>query len=226
MFAYRIGDPREDLAPDDRDNAACCALGAVIDSAFTWGATGRRASPGTRRSSASCTSAALRSCTPRLPVQMRGTYAGLGSEEVLRHLQDLGVTAVELMPVHHHAYDRHLVEQGCPTTGGYNTSAFFAPNLRYAMNQTPSDSVREFKTRVRNLRSGSIEVILDVVYNHTAEGHHTGPDALPARGGQRLLLPYRLAADNPRFYVDYTAAATAEHAPPRVLQSIMDSLRY
>jgi glycogen debranching enzyme GlgX len=129
------------------------------------------------------------------------------------------------MPVHHHAYDRHLVEQGLTNYWGYNTSAFLAPNSRYASNRFPGSAVREFKTMVRNFHSAGIEVILDVVYNHTAEGHHLGP-TLSLRGIDNVAY-YRLSAENPRHYVDYTGCGnTLNMRHPRVLQLIMDSLRY
>src|SRR5438045_8965515 len=108
---------------------------------------------------------------PNVPRPLRGTYEALTTAVVIEHLQQLGVTAVKLMPVHHHAYDRHLVERGLSNYWGYNTLSFFAPNLRYASTRTPSDSVREFKRMVRALHSAGLEVILDVVYNHTAEGN-------------------------------------------------------
>jgi len=162
---------------------------------------------------------------PRIPDPMRGKYAGLASEEAIRHLQALGVTAVELMPVHHHSYDHQLVAKGLSNYWGYNTSAFFAPDTRYAMSLQPTESVREFKSMVRHLHAAGIEVILDVVYNHTAEGSHLGP-TLSLRGIDNAAY-YRLAADDPRHYVDYTGCGnTLNMRHPRVLQLIMDSLRY
>ncbi len=225
MYGYRVGDPREDLAFDDRDNAACCALGAVIDSAFTWGGDQPPRIPWHKTIIYELHVKGFTKLHPRLPDGMRGTYAGLGSEEAIGHLQDLGVTAVELMPVHHHSYDHHLIQKGLSNYWGYNTSAFFAPDLRYAMSQTPAESVREFKSMVRQLHSAGIEVILDVVYNHTAEGNHLGP-TLSLRGIDNAAY-YRLADDDPRHYVDYTGCGnTLNMRHPRVLQLIMDSLRY
>ena len=225
MYGYRIGDPEEDLTFDERDNASACPLGAVIDAAFTWGADRPPRIPWHKTLIYELHVKGFTKLHPRLPDRMRGTYAGLGSEEAVRHLQDLGVTAAELMPVHHHAYDRHLVERGLNNYWGYNTSAFFAPDLRYAMSQTAAESVREFKTMVRNLHSAGIEVILDVVYNHTAEGSHVGP-TLSLRGVDNAAY-YRLATDNLRYYIDYTGCGnTLNMRHPRVLQLIMDSLRY
>ena len=225
MHGYRIGDPQQDLSFDERDNAGACLLGAVVDSAFTWGSERPPRTPWHKTIIYELHVKGFTKLHPRLPERMRGTYAGLGSEEAIRHFQDLGVTAVELMPVHHHAYDRHLVEKGLSNYWGYNTSAFFAPDLRYAMSQTPAESVREFRTMVRNLHSVGLEVILDVVYNHTAEGNHLGP-TLSLRGVDNAAY-YRLSIEEPRYYVDYTGCGnTLNMRHPRVLQLIMDSLRY
>src|SRR4029450_7347688 len=148
-----------------------------------------------------------------------------GSNEAIQHLKDLGVTAVELMPVHHHAYDRHLIERNLSNYWGSNPSPFFAPDTRYSMSKSSSGSVREFKTMVRNLHAAGIEVILDVVYNHTAEGDHLGP-TLSLRGLDNVAY-YRAGPENPRFYQDYTGCGnTLNTRHPRVLQLIMDSLRY
>ncbi|MEZ5287373.1 MAG: glycogen debranching protein GlgX [Vicinamibacterales bacterium] len=225
MHAYRVGDPRADLSFDDRDNASTASLSAVIDPAFTWG---NDRPPRTPWHDTVIYEMHVRGMTmrhPGLPESMRGTFAGVGSDEVIQHLLDLGITAVELMPVHHHAYERHLVEKGLNNYWGYNTTAFFAPNLRYAMHPSPAESVREFRTMVRNLHSAGIEVILDVVYNHTAEGSHLGP-TISLRGIDNTAY-YRLASENPRYYVDYTGCGnTLNMRHPRVLQLIMDSLRY
>ncbi len=225
MYGYRIGDPEADLSLDERDNAGSCGLGAVIDPAFTWGDDRR---PGTPWHETIVYEVHVRGFTqqhPELPPALRGTYAGLASEPVIRYLKRLGVTAVELMPVHHHAYDRHLLELGLSNYWGYNTIAFFAPDLRYAANRSPAGSVGEFKTMVRGLHAAGLEVILDVVYNHTAEGSELGP-TLSLRGIDNPAY-YRLAAGSPRHYVDYTGCGnTLNMLHPRVLQLIMDSLRY
>lgn len=225
MHGYRVGDPQEDLTFDDRDSAAFSPLSAVIDPAFTWGSDRPPRTPWHETIIYEAHVKGFTKLHTKLPEEMRGTYAGLGSEEAIRHIQDLGVTAVELMPVHHHAYDRHLVAQGLTNYWGYNTSAFFAPDLRLAMSQTSDGSVREFKTMVRNLHAANIEVILDVVYNHTAEGNHLGP-TISLRGIDNAAY-YRLAAESGRFYMDYTGCGnTLNMRHPRVLQLIMDSLRY
>jgi glycogen operon protein len=225
MHGYRIGDPAGDLSFDPRDNAHCCTLSAVIDPAFTWGDDRPPATPWHETIIYEMHVRGFTMRHPAVPESLRGTYAALGTDEVLRYLQDLGITAVELMPVHHHAYDRHLVDQGLTNYWGYNTNAFFAPNSRYAATRFPGATVREFKTMVRNLHSAGIEVILDVVYNHTAEGNHLGP-TLSLRGIDNVAY-YRLAAEQPRYYVDYTGCGnTLNMRHPRVLQLIMDSLRY
>ena len=225
MYGSRVGDLREDLSFDDRDNAASCALGAVVDSAFTWGDDRPPRIPWHKTVIYELHVKGFTQLHPRIPNSMRGKYPGLGSEEAIRHLQALGVTAVELMPVHHHSCDHQLVAKGLSNYWGYNTSAFFAPDIRYAMSLVPTESVREFKSMVRNLHAAGIEVILDVVYNHTAEGSHLGP-TLSLRGLDNTAY-YRLAADDLRHYVDYTGCGnTLNMRHPRVLQLIMDSLRY
>jgi isoamylase len=225
MYGYRIGDLAADLSFDEQDNSDCCPLGAVVDSAFTWGDDRHPRTPWHKTIIYETHIKGFTQSLPVIPENMRGTYAALGSEPVLNHLKHLGVTAVELMPVHHHAYDRHLVDRGLTNYWGYNTIAFFAPDLRYSMSGTPEGSVREFKTMVRNLHSGGLEVILDVVYNHTAEGNQLGP-TLSFRGIDNAAY-YRLVPENPRYYMDYTGCGnTLNMRHPRVLQLIMDSLRY
>ena len=159
-----------------------------------------------------------------VPEKLQGTYAGLASEAAVQHLLDLGVTAVELMPVHHHVDDRFLVDKGRVNYWGYNTLGFFAPDPRYATQPGPEAAVREFKMMVRSLHAAGIEVILDVVYNHTAEGNELGP-TLSFRGVDNASF-YRLAPD-PRYYMDFTGCGnTFNMRHPQVLQLIMDSLRY
>ncbi len=160
-----------------------------------------------------------------VPEQFRGSYSGLGSEPALKHLQDLGITAVELLPVHYYLNDRHLVEKNLSNYWGYNTLGYFAPENDYAAKDSAGDAVAGFKTMVRNLHSAGIEVILDVVYNHTAEGNHLGP-TLSFRGIDNEAY-YRVSPEDPRYYMDYTGCGnTLRMQNPRVLQLIMDSLRY
>jgi isoamylase len=225
MFGYRIGDPEEDLARDDRDNAHLAPLAAVVDPAFTWGDDAPPRTPWHDTVIYELHVKGFTKLHPEVPERLRGTYAGLATEPPIEHLKRLGVTAVELLPVHHHSYDRHLVEKGLTNYWGYNTLAFFAPGVRYASSPTPSGSVREFKMMVRALHAAGIEVILDVVYNHTAEGSHLGP-TLSLRGIDNRSY-YRLVAEQPRYYMDFTGCGnTLNMLNPRVLQLIMDSLRY
>jgi glycogen operon protein len=162
---------------------------------------------------------------PGVPEELRGTYAGLASEAAIRHLTDLGVTAVELLPVHQNLHDRHLIERGRCNYWGYNTLNFFAPQLSYDAPGNTLDAVHEFKMMVRALHAANIEVILDVVYNHTAEGNQMGP-TLTFRGADNAVY-YRLSPDDPRYYMDFTGCGnTLNMQHPKVLQLIMDSLRY
>lgn len=225
MYGYRIGDPQADLVMDDRDNAAYAMLAAVIDTAFSWGEDRHLRIPWHETIIYELHVKGFTILNPKIPPMLRGTYAGLASEAAIQHLTELGVTTIELMPVHHHSSDHHLVERGLTNYWGYNSLAFFAPNVSYAMAPNPSDTVREFKMMVRNLHSAGLEVILDVVYNHTAEGNQLGP-ILSLRGIDNQAY-YRLDQDNPRHYVDFTGCGnTLNMVHPRVLQLIMDSLRY
>ena len=162
---------------------------------------------------------------PGIPKALRGTYAGLASKAAIQHLLDLGVTAVELMPVHAKIQDRHLIEKGLTNYWGYNTLGYFAPELSYCSHKDPQKGMREFKTMVKKLHQAGLEVILDVVYNHTAEGNQLGP-TLSLRGIDNRAY-YRLVAGNERYYMDYTGCGnTLNMQTPHVLQLIMDSLRY
>lgn len=223
MFGYRIGDSREDLSLDTRDNMENAALSVVIDPRFRW--RGDR-SPGTPWHKTVIYEAHVRGLTiqhPEVPPRLRGTYAGLASAPAIRHFRRLGVTAVELLPVHHHVDDRPLVDRGLTNYWGYNTLSYFAPDTRYAA--FPQDAVREFKRMVRRLHRAGLEVILDVVYNHTGEGNHLGP-TLSLRGIDNASY-YRLSHDHPRYYTDFTGCGnTLNMLCPHVLQLIMDSLRY
>jgi len=229
LFGYRVGDPAEDLSFDERDNAAYAPLAAVVDPYFSWG---RDRPPGTPWHKTVIYELHVRGFTmrhPGIPAHLRGTYAALASPAAIKHLKELGVTAVELMPVHQHLDDRHLLERGLTNYWGYNTLSYFAPELTYTAYRRRSlaglTSVRQFKSMVRALHEAGIEVILDVVYNHTAEGNHLGP-TLSLRGIDNACY-YRLTADNPRYYMDYTGCGnTLNMRHPRVLQLIMDSLRY
>jgi isoamylase len=225
LFGYRIGDPEEDLSRDDRDNAAWAPLAAVIDPHFDWG---EDRPPRRRWRETVIYELHVKGFSqrhPEVPEPLRGTHAGLASEPAIRHLQQLGVTAVELMPVHHFIQDRHLLDRGLSNYWGYNTLGYFAPEPRYRQGSAPLDAVREFKGMVKALHAAGIEVILDVVYNHTAEGNHLGP-TLSFRGIDNAAY-YRLVPGDPRYYMDYTGCGnTLDVTTPKVLQLIMDSLRY
>ncbi len=220
-FGYRLGHPKEDLSFDKHDNAAGMPKSRVIDSAFTWGDD---RPPRTAFHETVIYELHVRGFTmrhPQVPPELRGTYAGLATAPVIDHLLRLGVTAVELMPVHTFVDDRHLIEHGRRNYWGYNTIGFFSPDMRYSA----TGRVSEFKTMVKTLHSAGIEVILDVVYNHTAEGNQLGP-TLSFRGVDNASY-YRLSPENPRYYTDFTGCGnTLNMQHPRVLALLMDSLRY
>ena len=220
-FAYRVGHAKEDLSFDRRDNAAGMPKCRVIDPAFTWGEDRRPRVPWNDTVIYELHVRGFTMRHPDVPAALRGTYAGLASAPVIDWFRRLGVTTIELMPVHWFVDDRHLVEKGLRNYWGYNSLAFFAPDLRYSS----TGRVSEFKTMVKTLHSAGLEVILDVVYNHTAEGSHMGP-TLSLRGIDNASY-YRLVPENPRYYKDYTGCGnTLNMREPRVLQLIMDSLRY
>jgi glycogen operon protein len=225
MFGYRVGDPAGDLSLDDRDNAGNIPKCVVIDQAFTWDGDRLLRTPWEQTVIYEAHVKGLTARHPDVPEALRGTYAGLATPAVIAYLQDLGVTTVELLPVHHFVRDKHLHDRGLTNYWGYNTIGFFAPDIRYATSPVRSRHVREFKTMVKTLHSAGIEVILDVVYNHTAEGNHLGP-TLSFRGIDNATY-YRLDKEKPRYYMDYTGCGnTLNVRHPRVLQLIMDSLRY
>jgi len=224
LFGYRVGDAKGDLVADERDSAPFAPLATVVDTAFTWGQDRPPGTPWHRTVVYETHVRGLTMLHPDVPERLRGTYEAVVTEPILRHLRDLGITAVEFMPVHHPAYDRHLVERGLANYWGYNTLSFFAPCLHYSASGDPQGSVREFKRMVCGLHAVGLEVILDVVYNHTAEGNHLGP-TLSMRGIDNATY-YRLMDDR-RYYMDFTGCGnTLNVKSPRVLQLIMDSLRY
>ncbi|HXP35826.1 MAG TPA: glycogen debranching protein GlgX [Chthoniobacterales bacterium] len=225
MFGYVLGDEAEDLARDSRDNAWAMPKSVVIDDAFNWGEDKR---PNTLLSETVIYEVHVKGFTKlwqEVPQQFRGTYAGVANEQATRYLKNLGVTAIELLPVHTHLDDKALVDRDLTNYWGYNTIGFFAPHARYSSNHEPGADVTEFKGMVRNLHAAGIEVILDVVYNHTGEGSHLGPTVC-FRGVDNAAF-YRLLADNPRLYLDYTGTGnTIDTLCPGTLQMVMDSLRY
>jgi isoamylase len=223
LFGFRVG--QDDTTFDERDSAPDAPLAAVIDTAFTWGDDRPRRRPWHETLIYELHVRGFTQLHPDVPEALRGTYLGLGSEAAIKHFTSLGITALELMPVHHHSDEWHLVQRGLRNYWGYNTLSYFAPEVRYASQASPLDAVREFKMMVRALHAAGLEVILDVVYNHTAEGNHLGP-TLSLRGIDNASY-YRLQPNAPRFYEDFTGTGnTLNMRSPRVLQLIMDSLRY
>ncbi|HRF42619.1 MAG TPA: glycogen debranching protein GlgX [Candidatus Competibacteraceae bacterium] len=222
QFGYRLGGRTEDLSINTRNSAPGMPKCQVVDSAFFWGDDRR---PHTPWRNTLIYELHVRGFTMRhseLPVELRGTYAGLACGPVIDYLKALGVTAVELLPVHYFSDERLLLDRGLRNFWGYSTLGYFAPNPRYAATDNP---VAEFKSMVKTLHSAGIEVILDVVYNHSAEGNHFGP-TLSFRGLDNASY-YRLVPGQPRYYMDYTGCGnTLNTAHPRVLQMVMDSLRY
>jgi len=225
MFGYVVGDATEDLSRDSRDNAWAMPKCVVVDPEFNWGRVKR---PNTPLSDTVIYEVHVKGFTKlwnEIPEKLRGTYAGIANENAIRYLKNLGVTAVELLPVHTHLNDKALVDRGLTNYWGYNSIGYFAPHAPYSSNREPGAEVIEFKGMVRNLHAAGLEVILDVVYNHTGEGNQLGPTVC-FRGVDNSSY-YRLLADKPRFYLDYTGTGnTVDTLHPRTLQMVMDSLRY
>ncbi len=220
-YGYSFNSKQDDLSFDPRDNAADMPKCMVIDPAFTWGDDRPPRIPWSDTIIYEMHVKGYTMQHPEVPQQLRGTYAGLATGPAIEHLKRLGVTTVELMPVHTFLDDHRLVRQGLRNYWGYNSFGFFAPDARYSA----TGLVSEFKTMVKKLHSAGIEVILDVVYNHTAEGNHLGP-TLSFRGVDNASY-YRLKPENRSRYLDYTGCGnTLNMQHPRVLQLIMDSLRY
>jgi isoamylase len=223
LFAYKVGGPREDLELDPDNSAGGVPKCVVIDPAFTWEDDQPLRVPWNRTIIYECHVKGMSRLHPDVPDQLRGTYLGLCSEPILQYLLDLGITAVELLPMHQSVVDRHLAERGLSNYWGYNSIGFFAPDVRYAAKGL-GNQVYEFKSMVKKFHSAGIEVILDVVYNHTGEGNHLGP-TLSLRGIDNRAY-YRLE-QNPRFYTDFTGTGNSLNMQhPRTIQLIMDSLRY
>ncbi|OGK80921.1 MAG: glycogen debranching enzyme GlgX [Candidatus Rokubacteria bacterium GWC2_70_16] len=225
VFGYHVGHPAADLARDRRDSAPFVPKCVVIDPGFDWQDDGPPRVPANRSVVYELHVKGFTARHPGVPASLRGTYAGLATPAALEHLTSLGVTAVELLPVHHHVDERALVERGRTNYWGYNSIGFFAPDSRFAATPARGGQVSEFKSMVRALHRAGIEVILDVVYNHTAEGDHLGP-TLSFRGIDNRVY-YRLRAAQPRFCQDYTGCGnTLDVTQPQTLQLVMDSLRY
>lgn len=220
-FGYRVGSRQADLSFDRRDSAFGMLRCQVTDSAFTWGDDRLLNTPWHETIIYELHVKGFTMQHPDVLPHLRGTYAGLASAPAIEHLKKLGVTAVELMPVHTFVDDRYLLQKGLRNYWGYNSIGFFSPDMRYSA----TGQISEFKTMVKKLHSAGIEVILDVVYNHTAEGNQMGP-TLSFRGIDNAAY-YRLSPEAPNYYMDYTGCGnTLNMTHPRVLQLIMDSLRY
>ena len=224
LLPYAPGQPDADLRADARDSAGIMPKCVVTDSAFDWQGDRAPDTPWNRTVIYECHVKGMTARHPDVPEQLRGTYLGLASDPIIEHLKSLHVTAVELMPIHHHAVEPALAQRGLVNYWGYNSIAFLAPDARFAT-ASLGQQVTEFKEMVRGLHRAGIKVILDVVYNHTAEADHLGP-LLSLRGIDNPSY-YRLDPEQPRYYVDFTGCGNSLNMlHPRAMQLIMDSLRY
>jgi isoamylase len=225
VFGYELGNPDEDLRLDGRDDAAAVPKGVVVSADFDWG---NDAPPLTPLHDSVIYEVHVKGFTkrhPQIPEEIQGTYAAFTHPVCIEYLKKLGVTAVELMPVHAFLADKGLRDRGLTNYWGYNTINFFSPDARYSSMGDRGEQVGEFKSMVKALHRAGIEVILDVVYNHTAEGNHLGP-TLSFKGVDNTTY-YRTMPDQPRYYMDYTGTGnTLNVRHPQVLKLIMDSLRY
>ena len=225
IFGYQLGHQDADLSKNDEDDAWGMPKCVVIDPAFDWEGDKQPCMPWHETI---IYETHVKGCTARHPEvtpEQRGTYTGLTSKPILEHLKSLGVTTVELLPIHDFLDDKHLVDRGLSNYWGYNTTNFFSPTARYSSSGDTGGQVTEFKTMVKTLHRAGIEVLLDVVYNHTSESNQLGP-TLSLRGIDNPTY-YRLASDKARYYIDYTGTGnTLNVCHPQVLKLIMDSLRY
>ena len=223
VFGYPLGE--EDLVKDERDSAAAMPRGIVVDDQFDWKGDRPLRTPWHRTVIYEAHVKGLTALHPDVPEKLRGTYAGVAHPAVVEHLKSIGVTALELLPIHDFVDDGYLSEKGLTNYWGYSTLNYFAPDARYSGSGDTGGQVREFKEMVRALHAAGIEVILDVVYNHTAEGNHMGP-TLSFKGIDNPTY-YRLMKDDPRYYMDYTGTGNTLNARhPQVIKLINDSLRY
>jgi glycogen operon protein len=222
LFGYQFADQ---VSRNDADSAPFAPKSVVINPFFDWGVDRPPRHPYADSVIYEGHVKGMTMRHPGVPEALRGTYSGIAHPVIIEHLKELGVTTLELMPVHHFANDWNLVQKGLSNYWGYNTIGFLAPDIKYASTSTPGSQVQEFKAMVRSLHEANIEVILDVVYNHTAEGNHLGP-TLSFRGIDNPAY-YRLVDDDANYYMDYTGTGnTLNVRHPHTLQLIMDSLRY
>ena len=222
LFSYEFGDP---MSVNDDDSAKHMMLGVVVNPFFDWAGDRHPRIPYAESLIYEAHVKGLTELSDEVPENQRGTYAGIAHPSVVEHLQRIGITAIELMPVHQFVQDSTLLEKGLRNYWGYNTIGFFAPHNEYSATGDRGQQVQEFKSMVRAMHDVGIEVILDVVYNHTAEGNHLGP-TLSFKGIDNEAY-YRLVDDDPQFYMDYTGTGNSLNVRhPHALQLIMDSLRY
>jgi glycogen operon protein len=225
VFGYRVQDPGQDLSRDDRDSAPFVPKSVVIDDAFDWGNDRPLRRPWHETVIYETHVKGFTMRHPGVPPELRGTYAGFTSDAALTYLGSLGITAVELLPVYHHLDEQALVTRDLTNYWGYNPISVFAPDPHYSSPGSPWAPVTEFKRMVKALHREGIEVVLDVVYGHTAEGDHLGP-TLSLRGIDNDSY-YRLVPGQPRYYADFTGCGnTVNMREPRTIQLLMDSLRY
>ncbi|TVP61671.1 MAG: glycogen debranching enzyme GlgX [Nodularia sp. (in: Bacteria)] len=226
IFGYRWDDPQEDLGFSELDDAHLVPKAVVVDESFDWEGDELLQIPWHETVIYETHVKGFTKLHTEIPAKLRGTYAGLAHPASISHLQSLGVTAVELMPVHHYlAYPRHLVDTGLRNYWGYDSICYFAPYTGYSANSGHGEQVKEFKEMVKALHKAGMEVILDVVYNHTGEGNNLGP-TLSLRGIDNTSY-YRLVDGNARYYMDFTGCGNSLNVRhPQVLKLIMDSLRY
>ncbi|HUP10924.1 MAG TPA: alpha-amylase family glycosyl hydrolase, partial [Niastella sp.] len=224
LFGYEVGHKDEDLSFNTVDSAPYMPKSVVVNDRFDWENDSPLHIPYHETIIYEAHVKSLTNLHPDIPEEIRGTYSAIAHPVITDYLKELGITAIELMPVHHFIEDRHLKEKGLTNYWGYNTIGFFAPDSRYAAKGILGQQVNEFKEMVKALHKAGIEVIIDVVYNHTAEGNHFGP-TLCFKGIDNASY-YRLTEDK-RYYMDYTGTGNTLNSPmPYVLQLIMDSLRY
>lgn len=224
IFGYEIDNAEEDLSFSEEDSAPYIPKSVVVDQSFDWEGDKAPKIPYHKSIIYEAHVKGLTQLHPDIPEDIRGTYAAIAHPGIIQYLKDLGITAIELMPIHQFVNDGFLRDKGLTNYWGYNTIGFFAPDIKYSGSGHLGGQVAEFKTMVKELHKAGIEVILDVVYNHTGEGNHLGP-TISFRGVDNACY-YRLA-DNKRFYFDYTGTGNTLNAMlPPVLRLIMDSLRY
>lgn len=224
LFGYQIGHKEEDLSYSEADSAPFMPKSVVVNENYNWEGDTHLKTPYHKTVIYETHVKGFTMLNPDIPEELRGTYAGISHPDSIEYLTKLGITAIELMPIHHFITDRHLQDNGLTNYWGYNTLGFFAPDVRYASKGTYGEQVTEFKDMVKALHKAGIEVILDVVYNHTGEGNHMGP-TLSFKGIDNL--GYYRVTENNRYYMDYTGTGNTLNASLRSpLRLIMDNLRY